>query len=407
MSQRNLAHFFVAALVVALGTVPPALAAPAEPFRPLEVTPSQQAREALDSSLFDYTVVELPLGALERVVRTQGRLDLVLRGRHYALDVERIELRDPSYRAVLMSATGPREVPRVRASTYAGHLVEDPSATVRLTADRGMFLGYVRSADEWLFVDPLRDYLPGASPRLAVVYTEAEVRPDAAGPCGADGLHAAAHKLGFPGGLVEKAHGTLRRVDIATDADGEYFAAYGTPGSFNRILALINGVDGIYRAQVNLFFNVTYQQAWTVASTDPYTSTSIFTTINQFQSWWNANRTSVNRDVAHLFSGKSFTDSQGFIGFARIGKVCKEPSAAYGVSEDIGTQFFRTELLAHEIGHNFDARHDDVINCPGVICDQTGPIMCSNIQHNGSNTFSSCSVGAINTHTHNNGSCLN
>jgi hypothetical protein len=33
--------------------------------------------------------------------------------------------------------------------------------------------------------------------------------------------------------------------------------------------------------------------------------------------------------------------------------------------------------------------------------------MCSVIQSNGSNTFSSCSKNQIDTHTHNNGFCLN
>jgi hypothetical protein len=402
MSNRKLPLLFVFSLLLGLGTAPAALAGP---FQPAEVSPSPQARQALDAHLYDYRVVELPLGALERAVRTQGRLDLVLRGRSYALDVERIDLRDPSYRAVLMTASGPVEVPRAQAATYAGHLADDPSATVRLTADRGMFLGYVRSADEWLFVDPLRDYLPGASRRLAVVYTEADVRPDAAGPCGAAGLHSAATKLGLPGDLGQKSHGTLRRVDIATDADGEYFGAYGTPGTFTRIQALINAVDGIYRSDVNLFFNITYQQAWTVAGTDPYTSTSIFTTLDQFRVYWNANRTGINRDVAHLFSAKNF--SGNFIGVAYLAVVCNSASFSYGLSEDFGSQFLRTELLAHELGHNFAAEHDDQIGCSGVSCSGTGPIMCSVLQSSGSNTFSSCSISAIDNHTHNNGSCLN
>jgi hypothetical protein len=319
--------------------------------------------------------------------------------------VERIDLRDPGYRAVLMTARGPVEVPRAQAATYAGHLADDPSATVRLTADRGMFLGYVRSADEWLFVDPLRDYLPGASRRLAVVYTEDDVRPDAAGPCGSAGLHSAAAKLGLPYGLGQKAHGTLRRVDIATDADGEYFADYGSPGTFTRIQALVNAVDGIYRSDVNLFFNITYQQAWTVASTDPYPANDIFDTLDDFEDYWNANRTGINRDVAHLFSGKNF--SGNFIGLAEVAVVCNVPGRSYAVSEDFGSQFLRTELLAHELGHNFSALHDDQIGCSGVSCNGTGPIMCSIIQSSGSNTFSSCSISAIDNHTHNNGSCLN
>jgi hypothetical protein len=156
---------------------------------------------------------------------------------------------------------------------------------------------------------------------------------------------------------------------------------------------------------VNLFFNITYQQAWTVASTDPYPANDIFDTLDDFEDYWNANRTGINRDVAHLFSGKNF--SGNFIGLAEVAVVCNVPGRSYAVSEDFGSQFLRTELLAHELGHNFAALHDDQIGCSGVSCSGTGPIMCSVLQSSGSNTFSSCSISAIDTHTHNNGSCLN
>lgn len=409
MSNRNRSLSAVLfLLLLCLGAAPAALAAPNAPahsFRPPEVAPSPGAIQALEAHFVDYRIVELPLGALERAVRTEGRLDLVLRGRRYALDVEPIELRDPAYRAVLMTPHGPVEVPRVPGGTYAGHLADDPSATVRLTADRGLFLGYVRSGDEWLFVDPLRDYHSGAPPRLAVVYTQADVRPEAAGECGVGALHAMAGKSGATPGPIAKGHTTLRRVDIATDADAEYFQSHGNPGTFTRILAAINGMDGIYRNDVNLYFNVTYQQAWTVPSTDPYTSTSMATTLNQVTNWWNANRTGVNRDLTHLFSDRAF--SSFTVGLADVATVCNMPSEAYAVSKDQASNFLRIQLLSHEVGHNFSAVHIGQTACSSISCSGTGPIMCFKLQGSGPNTFASCSISAIDNHTHNNGSCLN
>ncbi|HEX9945509.1 MAG TPA: zinc-dependent metalloprotease family protein, partial [Thermoanaerobaculia bacterium] len=258
--------------------------------------------------------------------------------------------------------------------------------------------------DEWLFIDPLREYVPGAPARLAVVYREADVRPEAGGQCGLEHLRKAGRALGL-GYSGAKDHTTLRRLDIATDGDGEYYQRYGV-GGFDRIAAIINGVDGIYRNQINLFLRITFQQLWTDPATDPYTSPNdIIATINQFTDWWNANRANVNRDVAHLFSGKSFST---FIGYAWIAVVCNNPGRSYSVSQDLEPQFIRVELMAHELGHNLSATHDDQSPvCPGVNCNGFGPIMCSVIQGNGTNTFSSCSKSQIDNHTHNNSFCLN
>lgn len=406
MYHRVYIQLFALLLGFGLAVAPAAAQGPgAPPIDPPRSTASLEARQALDAVLLDYEVIDLPLRAIEHRIRESGRLDLRLRGRLYRMEVEPIDLRDSSYRSVLITSAGPVEVPRRPASTYGGRLVDDPEATVRISVTESLFVAYVRTRDEWLFVDPLRDYLPGASVRQAVVYREADVSPDAGGACGAQHLASKAHELGLPADLAGRSHTTLRRVDIATDADGEYFQLYGVPGTFDRINALINGIDGVYRSDVNLFFNVTFQQAWTNPATDPYTTTDIFTTLDQHTAWWNANRTGINRDVAHLFSGKSF--SGNFIGLAWVAVVCNSPSLSYAVSEDFGSQFIRTELLAHEIGHNFAANHDDQIGCSGVSCNGFGPIMCSVIQSSGSLTFSTCSKSSINTHTHNNGSCLN
>jgi len=393
----------VALLALAAGALSAAPASPQVVVLEAKAA-SVEARAALDRLLFDYDLVELPLATLAR--RTgAGRLDLVLRGQRFELDLVRNDLRADGFRAVVMSDVGPVEAKLGPVTTYRGTVRGEEASVVRLTADRAVFTGFVKTGADWWFVDPLTEYLPGAAKNLAVVYRESDVRPEAAGLCGVEHwMRIGGEKPGFPT-ITPKGHTTLRTLQVATEADGQYYQAYGNPGLFTRIQGILNNVDGIYENQINLSISITYQQAWTNPSTDPYTSLDAVTTLNQFRNWWNANRGGTTRDTAHQWSGKDFNG--GTVGIAWVGVICNAPSYSYGVSQDLSSSFLRTQLTAHEIGHNLDAEHDNQIGCSGVSCSGSGPIMCSSLQSNGSNSFSSCSVSAINTHTHNNGSCLN
>lgn len=362
-----------------------------------------EVRTALDELLYDYDVVTVPLAHLERQVE-RGALDVVLQGQLYRLELELNDLRAEGYRQTLMTEEGPREVAPGPVNTFRGVVLDEEDSVVRLTSTAGLFTGYIRTGERWVFIDPLREFVPGAPADRAVVYREQDVRPEASGLCGVSSrLHVANDVGQGTPGFTTKGHNTLRRLQVATDADGQYYRDYGNPGTFNRIEGILNDVDGIYRRDLNLFVSITYQQAWTNPSTDPYTSFNADTTLFQFRDWWNANRGGTTRDAAHLFSGKDFNG--GTIGIAWVGVICNNPGLSYGVSQDLGSSSMRAKLTAHEIGHNLSARHDDQIGCAS--CGGFGPIMCSAIQSNGPESFSSCSENSIDSHTHNNGSCLN
>ncbi len=369
----------------------------------LAQSPSVEARAALDANLYDYQVFELDVASADRHARANGTLNLHLGNRTYEIDLALNDLRGENFQAVIVGRDGDMPV-STTVGTWAGTLMDDVDSVVRLAMFDDFFEGYIRTKSEWLFIDPLSNYVDGAGPRDVVVYRDIDARPDATKGCGVSRLHNISVDVGLPSAEAPLTR-MPRRVDIATEADGQYFQQFGNPGIFNRMSAAINGVDGIYRPQLNLTLNLVYQQGWPNASSDPYTSLNAQTTLTQFRSWWQANRTNINRDVAHQFSGKNFSGST--IGIAWVGVICNRPDLSYGVSEDQSSSFLRTQLAAHEIGHNFSAQHDNQIGCAGVSCGTTGPIMCSFIQSNGSNQFSNCSRNSIANHTANNGFCLN
>lgn len=132
-------------------------------------------------------------------------------------------------------------------------------------------------------------------------------------------------------------------------------------------------VEGIYLANLGVGIEVVELATWTDEATQPVDGNACFTESSasdprvQFKEHWEAQRPtqSALREAAHLLTGKDLVDetgSSGTIGCSFIREL--ETPSAYGVSEasnlpgETGLQQ-DVLLVAHEIGHNFDGRHED------------------------------------------------
>jgi hypothetical protein len=154
----------------------------------------------------------------------------------------------------------------------------------------------------------------------------------------------------------------LSVVRLATDADAEYVAALGSAAAANsQIMSIMNQVDAIYQVELGLTFQIVLQNSWTDAATDPYTTTAPSSLLAEFRTYWNANFTSVQRSMAHLWTGKDLDGTT--IGIAHVGSVCLVPTSSYGVSQlfpmtgSNAITIQTVSLTAHEMGHSFSARH--------------------------------------------------
>ena len=92
-----------------------------------------------------------------------------------------------------------------------------------------------------------------------------------------------------------------------------------------------------------------------------------------FRNFWEAKRTSVSRDTAHLWTGRDLALSVA--GCAFQGSLCD--SYAYGVEEIFfrgltGTSdMLKAALFAHELAHNADADHCVDVGCDGHVMETT------------------------------------
>lgn len=148
----------------------------------------------------------------------------------------------------------------------------------------------------------------------------------------------------------------MKVAEVGCDTDVQFLNALGSEAAATtRIEAIINGVNTQYENQVGITHEITTIILRT-SEPDPYTSTNIDTTLGQLRTQWLSVHDNIQRDMAHLFSGKNFDGST--IGLAWVGVVCNS-NLHYAVSETFQRSSFgcKTDLVAHEMGHNWNAPH--------------------------------------------------
>ncbi len=162
---------------------------------------------------------------------------------------------------------------------------------------------------------------------------------------------------------------------MACDADFEYFTAWGSVEAVVERIELVTAVmNEQWERDVGLRHELTTIVVRTVSGA-PYTSSAHATLLNQFRDEWNANQTSVERDVAQLFTGKELIGTTVGVAFG-FGEICDEANAyCLSQSDFDGTLACATDLSAHELGHLWNATHCVCVSPPSTM---NASIICAN-----------------------------
>ncbi|HVS82617.1 MAG TPA: M12 family metallo-peptidase [Pyrinomonadaceae bacterium] len=337
-------------------------------------------------------------------VRESGRLSVQTPARDLEIVLSPNDLRAPGYHAEEVIDGGiVREVPMSRVNTYKGSVVGMPGADARFTVDDGTVEGMIITADQAYFLESTRKYSTSADAADYLLYKASDVRPEITRTCG-DTLDEQVNREAkqfastFSSNVAPEVFSPFRVAEIATEADFEYVSALGSSTAANNdILSIMNQVQGIYERDIGLTFSVVFQHTWATAS-DPYnTSGDASAALTEFTNYWNTNFAGTNRDVAHLWTGRSLG---GPAGVAWMGVVCRDAAHAYGLSDRETMAPFRVGIPAHEIGHNFNASH-----CDGQAgCDNT--IMLATQTPSNTLTFCQFSRNEITNYVTGNSGCL-
>ncbi|HYG79927.1 MAG TPA: carboxypeptidase regulatory-like domain-containing protein [Pyrinomonadaceae bacterium] len=361
--KRLVAFFAVAALcTVAL----PHLFVKAQLQGPRLNRPERTQDADLDRLVRRYERVNLDRAEAAQRVRVTGELSFETSAGTYELELEPNDLRADNYYAVEFGADGVERAVEMNGPvhTYKGTVRGMQGAQARFTVDDDTLEGVIITASERYFIEPKRKYRADAEESEFVFYKSSDVNADALGTCGKTldqelraEVKEIAPKVAAATALPAT---TVRDVQLATEADAEFVSALGsTAAANNEILSIMNQVEGVYQSQLGISFTVVHQNAWaaSAAATDPYNATVPETLLNQFAGWWRTNKTGVQRDLTHLWTGKNIDGN--VVGLAWMSVVCESAFYSYGFSQRLTSLPGKYILTAHEMGHNFGADHSD------------------------------------------------
>lgn len=292
------------------------------------------------------------------------------------------------------------EVEPPAPATYRGEVIGIPGSKVAASLIRGELTAVIDLGDEMWFVEPLSNYDTMAETSEHVVYRSGDTIPTDR-VCGSDLLQMPggnddlelmgepqddSYDIGYPdyGSRADEL------TELAFDADYEFYQknGYSVGSTVADIENVMNGVEVVYQRDTGICYNLTHIIVRS-SSNDPYTTNDPGGLLDQFRAEWNSHQSSIQRDTAHMMTGRNM--SGNVIGIAWLTVICNQ-GWGYGLSQSRYTSNFnhRITLTAHELGHNWNAQH-----CDG---DGNCHIMCSGI--NGCNgvglpNFGSAAVNTI------------
>lgn len=163
---------------------------------------------------------------------------------------------------------------------------------------------------------------------------------------------------------------------VAVETDWEFLQLFGgdTAAATDYIGTMFAFASSVYIDEIDTSLEVTYVEFWPgTAEDDPWTEgdyngngvVNCSDRLTEFRDYWRANRTGVERTVAHMLSGK-----QTGCGGSFVGVLCSS-TAGFGFSGSLVGSFDPADpslpvwdivVVTHEIGHNFNSPHTHCYN---------------------------------------------
>ena len=316
------------------------------------------AHSLLNLSAGEVVEVEFP-----QTAETSIRAVILMGEERRTLELIPASVRAADYKLFTQSADGAYvSVEPGPVNTFRGSVRGiNGSALAASLQDDGLYavMMYPDGHREWL--EPIAARVANAAADQYVLYRDDDVLASG-GTCATAG-HPRITTLDRKESAAAATGVLLKIAELGIDTDVEYFQDYGSVAATEaQINSIINTMNLQYERDMGVRHIITTIIVRT-AEPDGYSATDIGGLLNQFRDRWVEQMGHVRRDVAQLFTGKSLTG--GFIGLAITRSLCFTDAAfSVVVSNSAACPTFacKTDLSAHELGHNWSANH---CSCPG------------------------------------------
>ena len=265
---------------------------------------------------------------------------------------------------------------RARGAFLHGSVVGAPESRAFLAASDAGTFGFVEWNGSTYIISsgPVGRGLPTVSYDLAALPAGLIEIP--AWTCGRDGAvldrrvpEGRAGAEGAEGADGGVAGGTCRQIRLAFDTDHEFFQLMGgdVEASTSYVATLAAALTTIYSRDLSARLAATYLRLWP-DSDDPWNQTDTLNQLLQFRSNWVTQGGAVQRELAHMLSGRALGG-----GIAYLPGLCN--GSGYGLSANLAGAFptplvnnsaqnWDIFVVAHEIGHNFGMEHTHEMQPP-------------------------------------------
>jgi hypothetical protein len=349
------------------------------------VTLTLTTAHAADLRILQADPFELPLAAQPDAKHKPRSQTLVsVAGRQFELELKTNDRLLRSIPAEALAAVGKHEL-------YRGEIAGVPGSWVRLSRINGRTYGAVWDGIQLYAVGPreqieakMEHPIMGKSTDAAI-FRWADTEGGDLQACGLakDQVPAGGQYRAIIRELKTlAATSSTQQIEVAVIGDYEFYTLFGAQ-SVATMLERMNVVDGIFASQVGVSIVPTDFKVFDTA-TDPFTSTSASTLLDEVASYKSATPIVRSRGLAHLMTGRNLDGNT--VGIAVMGSLC-QPRVGVSLSQASNGSFAAPLIAAHELGHNFGAPHDGEAECASA---PSGFLMAPSI--NGSSQFSECSL---------------
>ena len=301
----------------------------------------------------------------------KSEMAIKMNGKDYMMDYASFSNRSKNFRLMVQQPNGEiveQDAPEV--NTIRGNLRGvKGSRVVGCISEDGCCVKIEMPSGEKCYIEPVSKTMDNhpAFDGVHVVYTDRDVIPSGT-TCGTedgDQMNLSEAETEALSEQIAKASNastasavsSLQEVQLSLDADFEYFTRFGsTDATLAQIELIINIVNDQYESEVGMRNTLSRVMIWTNANDDPYTTTNSGNLLDEFRRFYqfgDVKRVGVNADLCHLFTGKSLDGST--VGVAFLRAACG--SFGYGLSQNLNRLSDMTDLVAHEMGHNWAAEH--------------------------------------------------